>query len=90
MKPLVLDVQSILIKLCEDTGCSSQTTAYLLNRYEKEGMSFLTKTLPKLVKSVFRCVEMGYFGHQDRNLDLRPTDFAWKGKSLAMFREFLY
>lgn len=68
----------MLRSLCKDTGIDFQTRQYLLRRLSKEGLPFLTKTLPELAKSVLRSIELGYFD--------RPTTFAWQSRTLRFFR----
>lgn len=76
-----IDLDQAIRKLARDVDLDSFSLGYCLKRFHVEGISFLTKTLPKLAKSVLRSIEIGHFD--------RPTDFAWKGRSLRYFRSFL-
>lgn len=67
--------------LAIDVGLEARTLKYCVLRLKNEGVQFLTITLPKLSKAVLKSLELGFFE--------RPTDFAWKGKSLRYFRSFL-
>lgn len=78
---LRIDIVKVVTKLAADTGVDPATLNYVLRRFATEGVKFLTCTLPKLAKSVINGLESGLFE--------RPTDFAWKGKSLRYFRSFL-
>jgi hypothetical protein len=77
----VLMWSSLLEAIAVDCGCDPYTVSYLLKRFRNEGVRFMTVTLPKLGKSVLRSIELGMFD--------RPTDFAWKGRSLRHFRSLL-
>lgn len=67
--------------LAIDVGLDPNSVQYCLARIRKEGVQFLTVTLPQLSKAVLRSLELGYFS--------RPTCFAWKGRSLRFFRSLL-
>lgn len=77
----VLKWSCLLQAIAVDCGCDPFTVSYLTKRLQNEGVRFLTVTLPKLGKSVLRSLELGCFS--------RPTDFAWKGRSLRHFRSLL-
>lgn len=79
--PFSIRLANVVINLAADVGLDSTTVDYVLRRARFEGLAFLTVTLPKLAKSVLLSLEIGVFQ--------RPTDFAWKGKSLRHFRSFL-
>lgn len=71
----------LLGAVASDCGCDSYTISYLVRRLNSEGVRFLTVNLPKLGKSVLRSMELKKF--------VRPTDFAWKARSLRYFRSLL-
>lgn len=75
------NLPTILKSLAVDCEIDVETLKYCLERYAREGISFLTKTLPQLSKAVVSSLEEGVF--------LRPTAFAWKGRSLLVFRSLL-
>lgn len=77
----IIKWECLLHSIATDCGCDPYTIRYLINRLRNEGVRFLTVTLPKLSKSVLRSLELGMFE--------RPTDFAWKGRSLRYFRSLL-
>lgn len=64
-------------KLCKDLDLDSVSRSYIMKRTHAEGLSFLSKTLPKLSKAVLYSLEKGDKFH-------RPTDFKWKGASLEL------
>jgi hypothetical protein len=72
---------SIFRRLADDVNLDLATRIYCTNRIKSEGLQFLTITLPKLSKAVLASLEKGYFD--------RPTEFAWKGRSLRYFRSLL-
>lgn len=76
----MIDLLKQLAKTCE---LDRSSTAYVIKRFSCEGITFLTKTLPKLSKAVLHSIEVGYF---DRTT---LTSFAWKGTSLRYFRSWL-
>lgn len=76
-----IDFAAIVMKLAVDLKIDFETKRYVLSRLAAEGVGFLTKTLPKLSKAVLHSLEVGTF--------VRPTDFAWKGSSLRVFRSLL-
>jgi len=82
-KPKVIKISftRIVTRLAGDLDLDEYTTGYILKRLRAEGVPFLTKTLPKLSKSVLLGTEEGWFN--------RPTDFAWKGRSLHVFGSLL-
>jgi hypothetical protein len=67
--------------LAKDTGVSVEDQDYVIRRFRSEGLRFLTFTLPSLSKAVITSLEVGEF--------IRPTTFAWKGKSLHFMYSFL-
>lgn len=71
----------LLQAVADDCSCDLYTVTYLRRRLKNEGVRLLTVTLPKLEKSLLRSIELGLFD--------RPTDFAWKGRSLRYFRSLL-
>lgn len=73
--------QLVVKSLARDVGLDSYTLKYVNHRMNNEGITFLTKTLPKLSKSVLKSLELGYFD--------RPTCFSWKGASLRYFTVWL-
>lgn len=76
-----LNLLTVLRKLAQDVNLDSRSLAYCIRRTISEGPQFLTITLPALSKSVLHSLEVGYF--------CRPTEFAWKGRSLRYFRSLL-
>lgn len=76
-----LDYTHMFKRLAVDVDLDQFTYRYCAQRLKREGLQFLTVTLPKLSKAVLRSLELGSFD--------RPTDFAWKGRSLRYFRSFL-
>lgn len=82
-RPRVLKVHfdRILKKLMIDCELDGETQRYITQRFRAEGVTFLTKTLPLLTKAVLKSFELGKFE--------RPTQFAWKGSSLRVFRSLL-
>lgn len=76
-----IQVSSLFKSISFEVDLDPFTTKYCLSRLKVEGYKFWTVTLPKLSKAVLKSLEKGYFE--------RPTDFAWKGKSLRYFRSFL-
>lgn len=68
-------------RLADEVGLDPFDRVYCLRRIRSEGVQFLTITLPKLSKAVLKSIEIGFFE--------RPTEFAWKGRSLRNFRSFL-
>lgn len=74
-------IPNLIASIGRDIGLDSTTVHYVRHRFLNEGVRFLTVTLPKLEKAVMSSLEKGYFD--------RPTDFAWKGKSLRYFSKFL-
>lgn len=81
MPTLTVYVEDQVTSLAKDLDIDPFTVRYCLGRLEKEGMRFLTVTLPKLTKSVLHSLECGRFK--------RPTDFRWKGRSLVVFTSLL-
>lgn len=73
--------RSCVKSLSRDVGLDPISCKYVHRRLNAEGVTFLTKTLPELSKSVLRSLELGYFD--------RPTNFAWKGASLRYFTVWL-
>jgi hypothetical protein len=88
-KLLTVELDKLVRKLAADLHIDSYTVNYMLQRFRAEGIKFLTVTLPKLAKAVLKGIEAGHWGHRDRSLDNRPTDFAWKGRSLRFFPSLL-
>lgn len=76
-----LDLPRVLKRLAHDVDLDSRSLGYCLRRLSAEGPQFLTITLPRLSKAVLRSLELGYFE--------RPTEFAWKGRSLRYFSGLL-
>lgn len=76
-----ISILNVLESLAHDVRLDPFTKAYVIRRYKSEGIRFLTVTLPKLSKAVIASLEKGSFD--------RPTDFAWKGRSLLYFRSLL-
>lgn len=68
-------------RVASDCDLDRYTVEYCKSRLKKEGLKFWTVTLPKLSKSVLLGLEREFFE--------RPTDFAWKGRSLRYFRSLL-
>jgi hypothetical protein len=81
MSLFTIKITCVVKQLAADVGLDSITVDYVIRRAKFEGLAFLTVTLPKLSKSVVSALETGVFE--------RPSDFAWKGKSLRYFRSFL-
>jgi hypothetical protein len=48
----------------------------LISRFQREGLPFLTKTLPKFEKYVLACIESNKILKNDAHIV--PTDFKWK------------
>lgn len=76
-----IDLERLFLRLASDVDLDPSSVRYCLNRLRNEGVSFLTCCLPKLSKAVLASLEKGYFD--------RPTDFAFKGRSLRYFRSLL-
>lgn len=83
MTNITIRYSSLIRELAFDVGFSRNDVRYLVKRTEAEGLRFLTVTLPKLAKAVLSGIEAGNFAA------FRPTDFAWKGRSLRYFRSLL-
>lgn len=60
-----MDIMSCVRFLGKDLGLSEFDITYTLNRVRCEGFSFLSKTLPKFVKSVLYALEKGSFSYYD-------------------------
>lgn len=76
-----INLKQAFCRLANDVDLDPLTIGYCSRRLKIEGYKFLTVTLPKLAKAVLKSLELGYFD--------RPTDFAWKRRSLRYFRSFL-
>lgn len=76
-----LNLTKAFTALCRDLDVDSKTVQICVRRINSEGVAFCTKTLPLLSKAVLRSLELGYFE--------RPTNFAWKGRSLLIFNSLL-
>lgn len=50
-------IEAILIALGEDVGLCQLDIQYLVNRYQNEGVNFLTKTLPLFSKTLLNSIE---------------------------------
>lgn len=74
-------IPDLLDSLSKDLDLDPFTVKTLHSRFKNEGMRFLTVTLPKLTKSVLFSLEHGRF--------VRPTEFRWKGRSLAFCASLL-
>lgn len=87
-KTVVIRLANVVRRLAAEVGLDEKTVKYVLRRFRAEGLTFLTKTLPKLSKSVLYSLEYGTF---QRKLDSTTylTDFAWKGSSLVYFSSLL-
>jgi hypothetical protein len=87
-KSIKIDFLTVFERVARDCDLDEQTIRYCLKRLYVEGITFWTKTLPKLAKSVLYSIECGIFNH---NVDSsnKLTDFAWKGRSLRYFRGLL-
>jgi hypothetical protein len=77
-----VNLEQLFKRIATDCDLDPYTVSYCTNRLRAEGAKFLTVTLPKLAKSVLTSIEAGYF--------IRPTDFAWQGRSLRIFRSLLH
>lgn len=80
-KVLKVHYFDLLTSLCRDLGLDPRSTGYLQHRTRCEGITFLTKTLPRLSKAVLKSLEKGYFE--------RPFGFKWKGASLELCSDWL-
>lgn len=94
---VTLDLHALFNGLADDVGLDPFTRKYCHRRINSEGIQFLTVTLPKLSKSVLASLEKGSkcvasspkgFGSLTRPW-IRPTSFAWKGRSLRHFQSLL-
>jgi hypothetical protein len=89
LKHVTIDFEKVLISLSTDLGLDHSSVSYMRKRLRFEGISFATVTLPKLVKAVLKGVSCGWFYHKNPAFDLRPTQFAWKSRSLVLFTSLL-
>lgn len=76
-----LNLRQMFLQLASDVDLDPFSVRYCLKRLDSEGAAFLTKCLPRLSQAVLASLEKGYFD--------RPTDFAFKGRSLRAFRSLL-
>lgn len=88
-KHVTIDFEKVLNSLSTDLGLDQISVSYIRKRFRFEGLQFATVTLPKLVKAVLKGVSCGWFFHKNRSFDLRPTQFAWKSRSLVLFTSLL-
>jgi len=76
-----LDLIDVFKRLAFDVDLDPYTVGYCVKRIAREGITFLTVTLPELSKCVLLSLKKGYF--------VRPTSICWKRQSLRYFAKFL-
>lgn len=81
IKSFTLNVEALIRSMAFECAIDDVDVEMVVQRYKSEGLSFLTKTLPQLSRSVIFSLEKGCF--------IRPTSFAWKGALLKNFSSHL-
>lgn len=84
-KRVLLHCRSIVKKLAIDLTIDPFSENYVLSRLEAEGISFLTKTLPRFSKFALTCCDRGFISRDRSEL----TSFAWKRSSPAFLAGLL-
>lgn len=83
----LVSIHSLYRCLCVDLRVDYRTRKYILARLSVEGISFVTKVLPKLSKVVILGLTLDNF-EKARTIE-RFTEIRHQGKSLHYFRSFL-
>jgi hypothetical protein len=81
-----IPLDELFKEVASDCDLDSYTVRYCIQRLRKEGIKFWTVTLPKLAKYVLYSIEEGSLIQDPK---VKPTDFAWQGRSLRYFRSLL-
>lgn len=83
-------IHKLVKAICLDLCLDPIDRQYVLQRSNSEGITFLTVTLPKLVKCVLLGLELGSFTKARNQFEGSGyTHIAWKGGSLRFFRSLL-
>lgn len=81
-------VFAIIRALALDCDLDTPTVNYVLKRFDAEGITFLTKTLPKFSASVLQYIERGFMLRDKSDVKLF-TGIKWKNRSPLFFSSLL-
>lgn len=76
-KRVVVALSSVINKLALDLQIDLTDRNYVLRRLQREGVKFLTVTLPNFSKFVIRSCSLGFLDHKNKGI----TSFVWQRRS---------
>lgn len=82
-------MKSVVGKLVADLNIDSYSRLVMFRRLEREGVPFLTVTLPKFSNFLLNCLREGRILTREETRNLGLTAFEWKGRSPRFLRGLL-